>query len=164
MLALAGCTTPKPPSAFEQDFDDDTKTWKEVETQLPSIPKEADLMPFPVSGASAYHFSVDRKALSIGSDGVFRYTLVAVSASGVRNVSYEGIRCETSERKTYAIARDDGTWTRARNAAWTPVLEVGNNRQQAALMKEYFCPDGSAQQKLPDVVRRLEKRLPSTVW
>ncbi len=160
---LAACATPKPPSTFEADFDDDTKAWKEVETQLPPMPQSADLLPFSVSGASSYHFSVDRKALAIGTDGVFRYTLVAVSEQGVRNVSYEGIRCETAERKTYAIGRDDGTWSRARNAAWTRIQEVGNNRQQAALMKEYFCPDGSAQQKLPDVVKRLQRTLPNTI-
>ena len=162
-VVLFGCSSTKPPSAFEQDFDDDTKTWKEVQTQLPAAPRDEDLIGFSVSGASAYYFAVDRKALSIGSDGVFRYTLVATSAQGARNVSYEGIRCETVEKKIYAIGQRDGGWVKSRNSAWSRIEEVGNNRQHAALMKEYFCPDGSAQQKLSDVLDRFKRRLPTTI-
>ncbi len=158
-----GCSSTKPPSAFEQDFDDDTKTWKEIQTQLPAAPREEDLMGFGVSGASSYYFAIDRKSLAIGSDGVFRYTLVATSPQGARNVSYEGIRCATREKKIYAIGQSDGTWTKARNAAWARIVEVGNNRQHAALMKEYFCPDGTAQQKMSDVLDRFKRRLPTTI-
>jgi len=161
--SLIGCSSSKPPSAFEQDFDDDTKTWKEIQTQLPVAPRDEDLVGFSVGGASTYRFAVDRKALSIGSDGVFRYTLVATSAQGARNVSYEGIRCETAEKKIYAIGQRDGAWVKSRNAAWSKIEEVGINRQHAALMKEYFCPDGSAQQKLSDVLDRFKRRLPTTI-
>ena len=160
---LSGCSSSKPPSAFEQDFDDDTKTWKEIETQLPPAPRDENLMGFSVSGASSYYFAVDRKALAIGSDGVFRYTLVATSPQGARNVSYEGIRCQTQEAKIYAIGRTDGSWIKSRSSAWSKIEEVGNNRQHAALMKEYFCPDGSAQQKLSDVLDRFKKRSPTTI-
>lgn len=162
MLAavLFGCSSTKPPSTLEQEIEDDAKSWKEIQTQLPPAPRERDLMPFSVSGASSYSFAIDRKSLSIGSDGVFRYTLVATSPQGVRNVSYEGIRCQTRERKIYAIGLSDGSWARSRNTAWSKIEEVGNNRQQAALMKDYFCPDGSAQQRLSDVIDRLEGRLP----
>ena len=160
---LFACSSPKPPSAFEQDFDDDTKTWKEIQTQLPPAPRDEDLMGFSVSGASSYYFAVDRKSLAVGSDGVFRYTLVATSAQGARNVSYEGIRCQTGEKKIYAIGQRDGSWVKARNAAWSKIEEVGINRQHAALMKEYFCPDGSAQQKLSDVLDRFKRRLPQTI-
>ena len=160
LVLLTGCSPPKPPSTFEQDFENDAKNWKEIQTQLPPAPREQDLMGFSVSGASSYSFAVDRKALSIGSDGVFRYTLVATSPEGVRNVSYEGIRCQTREKKLYAIGQRDGSWVRSRNTAWSKIQEVGNNRQQAALMKDYFCPDGSAQQRLSDVLDRLKGRLP----
>lgn len=162
-VLLFGCSSAKPPSAFEQDFDDDTKTWKEIGIQLPPAPRDQDLMGFSVSGASSYYFAVDRKALAIGSDGVFRYTLVATSPQGARNVSYEGIRCQTQEEKTYAIGRTDGSWVKSRNTGWSKIEEVGNNRQHAALMKEYFCPDGSAQQKLSDVLDRFKRRPPTTI-
>ena len=157
---VAACTTTPPPNPFEQAFDDDTKTWQEVSAKLPPMPKDRDLVGFSVSGATSFVFEIDASTLDIGSDGVFRYTLVATSPQGARNVSYEGIRCATGEKKIYATGRADGTWVRARNAAWTRIEEVGNNRQHAALETEYFCPDQYAARNVRDIVRRMRPRLP----
>jgi hypothetical protein len=162
-LLVVACSTPKPPSQFESDFDDETKTWTEIQTELPAAPQDADLVKFLVGGASQYRFALDQKALSIGSDGVFRYTLVATSPQGARNVSYEGIRCETAEKKIYATGRTDGTWARSRTAAWSRIEEVGANRQHAALMKEYFCPDSYPARKTSDIVARLKVYLPAFI-
>ncbi len=159
---LVACAAPKPPSTFETDFDEENKPWTEMQTQLPAAPQPADLVVFPVSGATNYTFAIDRKSISIGSDGVFRYSLVATSPSGARNVSYEGIRCETQERKIYATGRPDGSWVRARNAGWVRIEEVGNNRQQAALMKDVFCPDFYPAQNLGEIQDRLRRRAPTT--
>lgn len=156
---VGACTPPKPPSAFEEAYDDEAKPWVEVQTQLPAPPNAATLRSFAVSGATQYRFEIDPKSLTIGTDGVFRYTLVATSPSGVRNVSYEGIRCEKGEKKTYAIGRSDGTWVRARNAAWTPIEDVNLNRQHAALEKEYFCPEGYAARDVKDILARMTPRL-----
>ncbi len=159
-IVLAACGTPKPPSAFEQAFDDDTKPWNEISTQLPAPPDPARLVRFEVSGGTQYDFAIDPASLDIGSDGVFRYTLVATSRQGSRNVSYEGIRCETAQKKIYAIGRTDGTWVRARNAQWTEIENLGVNRQHAALQREYFCPDGYAARKPDDVIARMRPIIP----
>lgn len=156
---LSGCAEPKPPSAFEQDFDDVEKPWKEVESQLPPPPIDANLVGFSVSGATQYRFQLDANALSIGTDGVYRYTLVATSPQGVRNVSYEGIRCETHEHKLYAVARTDGSWVRARNAAWQPIVDISLNRTNAALDREYFCPDGYAARDTKTIIARMQPAL-----
>lgn len=163
LLLLAACAAPKPPSEFEKDFEAGEKPWEEIQAQFPAAPKAADLAVFPVSGATSYTFAVDRKSISIGTDGVYRYTLVATSPSGARNVSYEGIRCETREKKLYATGRPDGTWVRSRNSAWSLIEEVGNNRQQAALMKDVFCPDYYATQNMAEIQQRLDRRIPNTV-
>lgn len=161
---LAACAAaPQLPSAFERDFDDETKGWQEIQAQLPAVPKDDDLVVFGVSGATQFRFAIDAYSLSIGSDDVFRYVIVATSPQGARNVSYEGVRCRTHERKIYATGRSDGTWVRARKAAWAPIEEVGNNRQHAALMKEYFCPDGYPARNVAEVLGRMHVRLPSTV-
>ena len=160
---LAACAGAPPPDPFERDFGDDTKGWKEIQTQLPASPRSEDLISFSVSGATPYRFSIDRKSLAIGSDGVYRYTLVAVSAEGARNVSYEGIRCATREKKIYAIGRNDGTWVRARNAAWTPIEEVDINRSHAALMKDAFCPVYNASKSVAEILARMSKRPPPSV-
>ena len=164
LAMLSACSTPAPPpSAFEQAFDDETKSWQEVSTQLPPAPQERHLVVFGVGGATQFRFAIDAYTLSIGSDGVYRYTLVATSPAGARNVSYEGIRCESAQKKIYATGRPDGTWVRSRNAAWTPIEEVGINRQHAALMKEYFCVDGYPSRRISDVLARLRVTLPSTI-
>ena len=161
---LAACAPLKPPSTFEQDFEDRQKSWTEMETQLPPAPRDDALVTFGVSGGAQFRFALDAPSLAIGTDGVFRYVLVATSSGGSRNVSYEGIRCETREKKVYAIGRPDGTWVRSRSAAWTPIEEVGNNRQHAALMKEYFCPQSYPARDVPEVLARMRVVLPSTVW
>ena len=163
LAGLAACSTPRPPSQFETDFDDETKPWTEIVTQLPPTPREQDLVDISVSGGTQYRFSIDGTTLALGSDGVIRYVLVATSPQGARNVSYEGVRCATVEKKLYATGRADGTWVRSRTSAWSRIEEVGNNRQQAALMKEYFCPDGVTPVDLVEVRRRLRVTLPSTV-
>ena len=156
---LVGCGSLKPPSTFEQEFEERAKSWEEMQTRLPAAtPKDADLLPFAVSGATTYTFLIDRTSLSKGTDDVFRYTVVARSPQGARNVTFEGIRCETREKKLYATGRDDGTWSRARNSAWQPIEEVGNNRLQAALMKEYFCPDGTSGTTIPAIIERMKAR------
>jgi hypothetical protein len=162
IAALAACAEPKPPSAFEEAFDDDARPWQEVETQIPAKPADRDIVPFQVSGGTDYAFGIDAKSLSIGTDGVYRYTLVATSRQGARNVSYEGIRCETAQKKIYAIGRSDGTWVRSRSAAWTPIVDVGINRQDAALLHEYFCPDGYAARSGKEVFERMGRRAPSS--
>jgi CNP1-like family len=158
--SLLGCASEKPDSPFETAFNDDTKTWKEIETEFPAPPAAADLLEFKVSGATSYRFYLDTKALSIGPDGVYRFTLVAVSPSGARNVSYEGVRCASVElggqKRLYAFGRPDGTWSRSRNSAWTPIQEVGNNRQEAALAKEIFCPGDINATKKEQILRRLK--------
>ena len=161
MSLLAACAQPKPPNAFETAFDEQ-QPWVEIEAQLPPAPVATDMVPFDVSGATSYRFAIDSRSLSIGSDGVFRYTLVATSPSGVRNVTYEGIKCDTNQKKTYAIGRSDGTWVRARNAAWTSIEDVAGNRQHAALEKEYFCPESYAARNTKDVFYRMNQHLPSS--
>jgi len=116
--------------------------WKEVEFQLPTPPKEQNLIPVYVSAAAENRFFVDSTSISVGSDGIVRYTLLVVTQDGVRNVSYEGMRCETRERRFYASGRPDGTWSKSRNNRWARVQESAYNRYHAALFQDCFCPDG----------------------
>ena len=89
------------------DFEDDyeVKKWEEVAVQLPASPKESSLQPFYVSATTDNRFWVDLDSVSVGSDGVVRYTLVVRTGTGAKNVSYEGMRCETRERRLYAFGR-----------------------------------------------------------
>ncbi|MGZ3239854.1 MAG: CNP1-like family protein [Burkholderiaceae bacterium] len=126
-------------SRFEQDFDDEAKPWQEIATQLPALPKNENLIPFYVSPTTTLKFAIDSKSLAAGSDGVIRYVLVSKSTSGAESISFEGMRCESSEVKLYAFGHKDGTWGRSRRDKWSPIIEQATNRQHAALAHDYFC-------------------------
>lgn len=120
----------------------EAKKWEEADFQLPVAPVEAGLLGFYVSATTDNRFFVDPASVSVGADGVVRFTLVIVASSGARNVSFEGMRCESRERRAYAFGRPDGTWARSRSGQWGRIREVVANRHYAALFQEYFCPGG----------------------
>jgi hypothetical protein len=152
MMLAASFPARAAPSA--EDFVE--RPWQENEVALPPFPEDDALYGFYVSPTTTNRFFVDLQTLSIGSDGVLRYTLVVLSASGVRNVTFEGMRCKTREWRIYASGRSDGSWSCKRGFAacavgerlpsreerWLPIRETGSNRQHAALFLEFFCPGG----------------------
>lgn len=145
-----------------QAFDDeyDTKPWAEIEVGLPAYPQTEDLQSFRVGAVREAQFLIDRKSLSVGEDGVVRYTLVIVSAAGARNVSYEGMRCATAERRFYAFGRSDGVWSKARGNQWA-MIRGGTNNHHVDLYMNYFCAKGEPQATVDEIVRRLRMDAPS---
>ncbi len=117
----------------------DKPEWVEESIAPPDYPRDEDLIPVEMA-ASSNRFFVDGKTLSLGADGVMRYTMVIRSTGGALNVTYEGIRCDTREKKLYALGRKDRTWGAARSSKWTAVTESGTRTYQTALMKDFFCP------------------------
>ncbi len=144
--SVAACCMAILSSPLLADFDEDydSKRWQEVEVQLPAPPRQDRLLPFYVSAVAENRFYVDASSLSVGSDGVVRYILVILTPQGGRNVSYEGMRCETRERRIYASGRADGSWSKSRNNDWVRIADQLVNRHHAALYLEYFCPIGIA--------------------
>lgn len=118
-----------------------TQTWAELEVRLPPFPKAQNLISFEVSGASGNRFYIDPESISIGSDGVVRYTLVIKGPGGGENISYEGMRCDLRQQKYYAFGRRDGSWSNARSSEWRRIEYRDMNRQHGVLYADYFCPD-----------------------
>lgn len=133
--------------------DDEEKPEVEAQAQLPDPPKPDNLIEFYVSEVTTNRFFVDSASLSVGADGAIRYTAVIKTAAGARNVSFEGIRCGSRERRLYAFGRQDNSWSNARNSAWAPLTTTGPSRYQYVLMREYFCPEGIP---IRDAVQGLE--------
>lgn len=126
-------------SDFEYNFDEDRKPWEELQAQLPGAPTQANLLPFEVSAASGHRHYLDAASLTLGEDGVLRYTVVVQAAGGAQNVSFEGMRCATGERKLYAFGRRDGSWSRNRHARWEPIKFRSGDSYQRELYDSYFC-------------------------
>lgn len=138
VLAQAPGERLRDPAADSIDFTE--KALEELALQLPAAPKRDSLIAFDPGRRTTMKFLVDPASVSVGTDGIVRYTLVALGDGAAANVSFEGIRCKTAERKTYAYGRADGSWYQPPAIQWAkigaPALEV----PRFALYQDFFCP------------------------
>ena len=144
--------------SFDEEFDDEEKPWQEIAVQLPPTPQQQNLAEFYLSPNATMKAYVDLNSVSIGTDKVVRYTVLTKTEGGAVNVMYEGMRCETWEKKTYAFGHPDGKWSRSRRDKWQPIRDIGANRIDAALFRDYFC-DGKMiadNENLKSIVNRLK--------
>ena len=139
LLALQPFSVAGAADQFDSEFDE--KPWAEIEVQLPAFPETENLIPFQVGAIRDRQFFIDGPSISIGSDEVIRFSVVVISASGARNISFEGLRCATGERRLYAFGRADKTWSRAKSDQWMKLKGYGN-QYFATLFADYFCGRG----------------------
>ena len=132
----------------------------ESELALPSPAQKSNLLPFYVSPTTTMDFSIDAKSLSVTPDGIVRFTLVITSKTGASNISYEGIRCKTAERKLYATGRPDGSWNTLQDTEWRRISSSGTNSYQAALMRDFFCDGEAVAGKAAVIVERIRRKKP----
>lgn len=144
-------------AAFEE------KPWVEAEHQYPLAPEVRNLVPIDVGTLTENKFAIDEPSVVFGPDGVIRYTLVITSPGGARNVSYEGMRCATAERRLYALGRADGSWSKARSDKWVRISENSLNRHHAALFRDYFCTAGGTVSDTAEARRVLQNGNPAAV-
>ncbi|MGH8782785.1 CNP1-like family protein [Paraburkholderia sp.] len=144
-VLLAGCSSSRQPtnkddSAFHYLLDEPSNWVENKVDTLPPLPQSADLLPFEVSGNTPLHFALDAKSVTVGTDGVVRYTVVITSPAGARNVNYEGIRCDTYEWRLYAgLDADHNGWDRTVANDWTRIENGELNAYHAVLYQDYFC-------------------------
>jgi hypothetical protein len=131
--------TALPADVFDSEYDE--KPWEEIEVRLPAFPESGDLIPFEIEAVTDKRFFVDGKSISVGSDEVIRYSVVVISSAGARNISFEGMRCSTAERRVYAFGRADGTWSKARSNKWI-MIRGRSDSYPVALFSDYFCVIG----------------------
>ncbi len=146
MLASAGIM-----GLIDEDFE--KKPWTEIEPQLPAFPEKENLIPFTVGHRTDMRYLIDGNSISVGSDGVLRYTMVVVSPSGAQSISYEGMRCDPGERRLYAFGRSDQTWSKARSNNWVK-MRGSLNDPRIELFVNYFCAIGLTEITTPEAARR----------
>ena len=126
-------------AGWDSEFDEEKKSWKEMEAKIPSYPSPKNLLHLE-AGTGGHRVYIDANSVSLGEDGVMRYTTVVKTSGGATNVSFEGMRCETREQKTYALGHSDGSWARARDPKWKRIELRENLPYHYVLYREYFCP------------------------
>ena len=125
-----------PPSSVKEG-----RKWQEESVRMPPWPRDADLVEVKLDHSdTAFRHFIDTKSLSTGGDGVVRYTLVAESDSGARNVSFEGLRCTPKGKyKTYAYGAGSRFTPTSIAEDWRPVDERAGDRLHFELWKHYLC-------------------------
>jgi hypothetical protein len=141
---------------FERDFDEPGKPWTEVEAKMPAYPKESGLIHFYVSAVSPHRHFVDYPSVTVGEDGVVRYTVVVRTAGGAENVTYEGMRCATGERKLYGFGHANGSWSRNKYARWDVIRARDAMSYQRELFFSYFCAGGMGEPEISRIQRHLK--------
>lgn len=154
ILAL-GLNASAPSAANAQGFIDSVD-WKEIDAPPPAF-DVAKLVTFDVTLNSALTYGVDPASVTISKvDGVVRYVLVAFSASGSKNVMYDGLRCSTGEVKTYARYTPDGRWVPVTDPKWRSVFDVTTAKHSLRLARAGVCDSGAPVGSVRELVAKLK--------
>ena len=135
----------------------DREAWKELAADLPPWPEDGDLVEFGLDQPTPFRYYIDGKNLAVGNDGVVRYTLVAESAGGTRNVSVEGLLCSANGRyKTYAYGVS-GRFTPAPAGDWLDIKAIAGDDLHRELHQHYLCiPLAFKPRPVKDMIRAMQ--------
>lgn len=159
---LACAVGAKPALGSDQSwnrYDPDAEyRWKETGAALPAFPRDENLISVPMPPVYTIKVYMDEKSLSLGEDGVARFTLVVESSSRVRNVFHEGLRCDTREYKIYAFGTSDNLFEPMKQPRWERIPQHVINAHRSQLLRHYVCDPNSLSTALgpKDLIRRLK--------
>lgn len=132
--------------------------WREAEAPPPPAFKLDGLIPLEMP-RSALRFGVDPASVSLGSDGIVRYVVVATSgaasATGAVNVLYEGLRCNTAEFKVYARYNAGSGWTVAKDSPWRPLHDAQTANHSLVIARTGACVGHGPNRSATQIVRDL---------
>ena len=160
VLVLGCCWSVSVTAGLLSDDENKAPPKEESALALPAPPKSDDLLRYTVGAGASMTFAIDAKSVSVGDDQIVRYSSVITSSSGALNISYEGIRCKTAERKLFATGRPDGSWNTLPDAEWRRIVSAGANSYQATLFREFFCDGDTVAGKAATIVDRIRRKKP----
>ncbi len=135
-----------------------------VEEAPPAAPafSSSNLLPITMPPHISVKVGVDPDTITVGNDGVVRYVVVMVNASGSLSAAYEGIRCVTDEVKLYARQYSSGSWTAVTEAVWKPLNDNQPSKHAFAFARQAACKAKLTQNKR-DILNALSARpIPAT--
>jgi len=156
LLALFPCAAATDEDAgWAHEYVDESPAWQEQGVELPPWPEPGRLLEVAVNRANfPFRVYIDPDSVSIGDDGVLRYTVVVVSTTGSRNISYEGMRCSKRSYRRYAYGAGGG-WSPLEGKPWRQLLESGMDNYRYVLYRDYLCDPTDPYQKVEDVLQRV---------
>ena len=127
----------------EIEYDDSQdKPWQEELLKELVPPEDDNLVELDIDHPPiGFKIFIDKTSINVSErDSVVRYWLV-FKAGKSRNAMFEGMKCNSSEYKTYAY---ENKWKKGRinidkNAAWQPIRPHGHNQFHYELEKYFFC-------------------------
>jgi len=133
------------------------KAWQEADVVIPDKPLNDNLIPVEVYEMPRYKYYIDEKSLHVSaSDNVARYTVVIETPSGVRNIFFEGIRCDKQVYKLYASAINDKPFKKSLSARWNRIHERGIGAIRYDLFKYHLCSHSIIKDKKRDIIQSLK--------
>lgn len=148
-LALAGAA-----AAASAQISNPNPDWQEAAVPPPPALRTQGLIPLEVTG-STLRFGIDPASVSVGTDSVVRYVVVAISPTGTTNGIYEGIRCSSAEVKVYARHNPDSGWVAATGSDWKPLHATTNFRYSLYIARNGVCVGGGYNNSAEQIVRDL---------
>lgn len=136
----------------------DDPDWKETEVPAPPAFSTEHLVAINMPSYVSLNFGVDPATLAITPDGIVRYVMVAVNASGSVNAMFEGIRCAKGEVKTYARTTSSGAWSVIKEPQWRALSDNLPSKHAIAFARQGAC-DGraAAASSVADIIRNLKR-------
>jgi hypothetical protein len=128
--------------------------WREAEAPPPPAFRQSGLIALDMP-RSSLRFGVDPASVSLGSDGIVRYVVVAASATGAVNGLYEGIRCDTAEFKVYARYNAGSGWTVAKESPWRPLHDAQTSSHSLLIARTGACVGHAPNRSATQIVRDL---------
>ncbi|MFZ1539000.1 MAG: CNP1-like family protein [Chromatiaceae bacterium] len=140
----------------------DGKAWEEGKIELPPWPKDSDLVEFQLDTASPsrFRYFIDGQHISIGRDDVVRYTLVAESPTGTRNITFEGLRCKAQGVfRTYAYGSDH-SFKPLEGSDWQTIITKSGDQLHRELYGHFLCGQRTFEPRpIPDMIRALQGKI-----
>lgn len=105
---------------------------------------------------SNLRLGVDPSTLALTGDGVVRYVLVVVNASGTASALYEGIRCTTAETKLYGRFNAGPGWVMIKDPQWRSLYESGPSKHALKLARSGICTGAAANNSVQQMIKDLQ--------
>ena len=152
MISVSAAAQYRTADPADENDPDAPRFWEETQVKIPTAPPSKDLKPFYVSPNTPLTFAIDANSIAFGKDEVIRYVIVITSPAGAKQVTYEGIRCETHEWRLYATMQKDDQWVKTPNSRWQAVRSNSYNRYHSALIQDAFCENSIPRRSAKEII------------